>query len=58
MYRSLSQSSIEFESFLSGFEDMLSSIIFSKSQFTVILGDVNAKSSTGGQMTLLALMVP
>ena len=46
MYRSPSQSSIEFESFLSGFEDMLSSILFSKSQFTVILGDFNARSST------------
>ena len=44
MYRSPSQSSIEFESFLSGFEDMLSSILFSKSQFTVILGDFNARS--------------
>ena len=33
MYRSPSQSSIEFESFLSGFEVMLSSILFSKSQF-------------------------
>ena len=31
MYRSPSQSSIEFESFLSGFEDTLSSILFSKS---------------------------
>ena len=46
MYRSPSQSSIEFESFLSGFEDMLSSVLFSKSQFTVILGDFNARSST------------
>ena len=43
MYRSPSQSSIEFESFLSGFEDMLSSVIFSKSQFTLILGDFNAR---------------
>ena len=43
MYRSPSQSSIEFESFLSGFEDMLSSVLFSKSQFTVILGDFNAR---------------
>ena len=34
------------ESFLSGFEDMLSSILFSKSQITVILGDFNARSST------------
>ena len=44
-YRSPSQSSIEFESFLYGFEDMLSSILFSKSQLTVILGDFNARSS-------------
>ena len=28
IYRSPSQSSIEFESFLSGFEDMLSTVIF------------------------------
>ena len=46
MYRSPSQSSIEFEPFLSGFEEMLSSIPFSKSQFTVVLGDVNARLST------------
>ena len=46
MYRSPSQSSIEFESFLSGFEDMLSSGIFSKSQVTVILGNFNARLST------------
>ena len=46
MYRSPSQSSIEFESFFSGFEDMLNSVLFSKSQFTVILVDFNARSST------------
>ena len=46
MYRFPSQSNIEFESFLSGFEDMLSSVLFSKSQFTVILGDFNARSSS------------
>ena len=46
MYMSPSQSSIEFESFLSDFEGMLSSVLFSKSQFTVILGDFNAKSFT------------
>ena len=46
MYRSPSQSSIGFESFLSGFEDMLSSVFFSKSQFAVILGHFNARSST------------
>ena len=45
MYRSPSQSSIEFESFVSGFKDMLSSVLFSKSQFTVILGDFNCRSS-------------
>ena len=44
--RSPSQSIIEFESFLSGFEDMLSSVLFSKSQFTIILGDFNARSSS------------
>ena len=43
MYRSPSQSSTEFESFLSGFEDMLSSVLFSKS---VVLGDFNARPST------------
>ena len=36
MNMSPTQSSIEFESFLSAFEDMLSSVLFSKSQFTVI----------------------
>ena len=30
----------------SGFENMLSSVLFSESQFTVILGDVNARSSS------------
>ena len=43
MYRSPSQSSIDFESFLSGFENILSSVLFSKSQFTDILGDFNAR---------------
>ena len=46
MYKSPIQSSIEFESFLSCFEDMLSSVFFSKSQFAVILGDSNAIPST------------
>ena len=40
MLRSPSQTSIEFESFISGFEDMLGSVLFSKSQSTVILGDL------------------
>ena len=46
MYRSPNQSSMEFESFLSDFEDMLSSVLFSKTQFTVILGDFSARSLT------------
>ena len=46
MYRSPSQISIKFRSFLSGFEDMLSSVLLSKFQFTVILGDFNARSLT------------
>ena len=46
MYSSPSQYSIEFESFLSGFEDMLGSVRFLKSQFTVILGHFNPRSST------------
>ena len=46
MNRSPNQSSMEFESFLSGFQDMLSSMLFSKSQFTVVLGDFNARSLT------------
>ena len=35
---------MEFESFLSDFEDMLSSGLFSKSQFTVIFDGLNARS--------------
>ena len=46
MYRCPSQSSIKFESFFSGFEDTLSSILFSKSQFIGISGDINVRSST------------
>ena len=45
MYRSPSQSSIELEFFLSGFEDMLSNVLFWKSQFTVVLGDIYSYSS-------------
>ena len=42
--RSPSQSTSEFESFLSGLEDLLSNALCSKSQFTVVLGDLNARS--------------
>ena len=44
VHRSPSQSTSEFESFFSGLEDLLSNILCSKSQFTIILGDVNARS--------------
>ena len=44
VYRSPSQSTSEFESFLSGLEDLLSNALCSKSQFTVVLGDFNARS--------------
>ena len=43
-YRSTSQSTSEFESFLSGLEDLLSNILCSKSQFTIILVDFNPRS--------------
>ena len=46
VFRSLSQSTTEFESFLSGFEDLLCNALYSKSQFTVILGDFSAGSPT------------
>ena len=39
-----SQSTSEFESFLSGLEDLLSNTLCSKSQFTVVLGDLNSRS--------------
>ena len=44
MYRSPSQSTSEFESFLSGLEDLLNNTLCSKSQFTTTLGDLNARS--------------
>ena len=44
LYRSPSQSTSEFESFFSGLEDLLSNELFSKSQFFVVLGDLNARS--------------
>ena len=33
-----------FESFLSGLEDLLNNALSSKSKFTVVLGDLNARS--------------
>ena len=43
MHRSPSLSTSKFESFLSVLEDLLSNALCSKSQFTVVLGDLNAK---------------
>ena len=44
MYRSHSQSTSEFESFLYGSEDLLSNALCSKPQLIVLLGDLNARS--------------
>ena len=41
-----SQDNIEFESFLSDFDELLSKTASSNSLFTIILGDFNARSST------------
>ena len=43
VYRSPSQSTFEIESFLSGLEELVSKLLCSKSQFTVVLGDLNAR---------------
>ena len=43
VYRSPSQSTSEFESFLSSLEDLLSNTFSSKTQLTVVLGDLDAK---------------
>ena len=44
VYRSPGQSTSEFESILFGLEELLSNGFCSKSQFTVVLGDLNARS--------------
>ena len=44
VYGSPSQSTSKFESFLFGLKDLLSNTLCSKSQFTIILGDLNARS--------------
>ena len=46
VYRSPSQDNIEFESFLSDFDELLSKTASSNSLFTIILDDFNARSST------------
>ena len=43
IYRSPSQSTAEFEEFLSNFEDILNTTASSSSLFTIILGDFNGK---------------
>ena len=42
--RSFSQITYEFQSFSSGLEDLLINVLCSKSQFTIIFGDLNARS--------------
>ena len=44
IYRSPSQDSLEFQHFLSGFEQLLINIEGFKPNFTVLLGDYNARS--------------
>ena len=46
VYRSPSQDNVEFENFLSNFDELLSKTISSNSLFTIILGDLNARSSS------------
>ena len=46
VYRSPSQDNIEFESFLSDFDELFSKTASSNSLFTMILGDFNATSSS------------
>ena len=46
VYKSPSQDNIEFESFLSEFDELLSKTTSSTSLFTITLGDFNARSST------------
>ena len=46
VYRSPSQDNIEFESFLSDFDELLSKTASSNSLFLIILGDFNVRSST------------
>ena len=46
LYRSPSQNSSEFDNFLSGFENMLNLINSFKPDFTIILGDFNARSKS------------
>ena len=46
VYRSPRQNNIEFENFLSDFDELLSKTVSSNSLFTLILGDFNARSSS------------
>lgn len=40
------QSSIELQKYLCGFEDTIITELFSRSQFTIVLGHLNIRSST------------
>ena len=55
---SSTQRIIEFESFLSDSQDMLSSVLFSKSKFTVIIDDLMPDHQHGGQTKLLTIISP
>ena len=46
VYRSPSQDNIEFENFLSDFDELLSKTASNNSLFTIILGDFNTRSSS------------
>ena len=46
IYRSPRQSTAKFQEFLSSFEDILNTTASSSSLFTIILGDINARSSS------------
>ena len=56
VHRSPSQGTSEFESFLSGLEDLLGNALCSKSHFTVVLGDLNARSSAWWSEDILPYM--
>ena len=43
LYRSPSQNRLEFDTFISNFEKMLGDIHSFKSDFSIILGDINAR---------------
>ena len=57
VYKSLSRNISRFESFLSGWEEFLSNIGCSKSQFTIILGYLKARSPQWWSVDIATLNV-